>query len=84
MIGGCHEASSVRCPVVADVGRFGLRAAGEGAAFYVVLNSLTRTCTVVDQTPRTDTPNITVASDTIYPTRAEAEDAIKTLKPCNQ
>jgi hypothetical protein len=55
-----------------------------GPAFYVVLNALTKTCTVVDQTPRTDTPNITVASDTIYPTRAEAEDAIKTLKPCNQ
>lgn len=56
----------------------------KGPAFYVVLNSLTRTCTVVDKTPRTDTPNITVASDTIYPTRTEAEDAIKALKPCNQ
>jgi len=55
-----------------------------GPAFYVVLNSLTKTCTVVDQTPKTDTPNITVASDTIYKTRSEAEDAIKTLKPCNQ
>jgi hypothetical protein len=55
-----------------------------GPAFYVVLNSLTRTCTVVDQTPKTDTPNITVASDTIYKTRTEAENAIKTLKPCNQ
>jgi hypothetical protein len=56
----------------------------KGPAFYVVLNSLSKKCSVVDQTPRTDTPNITVASDTIYPTRAEAEDAIKTLKPCNQ
>ena len=56
----------------------------KGPAFYVVLNDLTKKCTVVDQTPRTDTPNITVASDTIYPTRAEAENAIKTLKPCNQ
>jgi hypothetical protein len=55
-----------------------------GPAFYVVLNSLTKTCTVVDQTPKTDTPNITVASDTIYKTRTEAEDAIKTLKACNQ
>ena len=55
-----------------------------GPAFYVVLNSMTKTCTVVDQTPRTDTPNITVASDTIYKTRAEAEDAVKILKPCNQ
>jgi hypothetical protein len=53
-----------------------------GPAFYVVLNSLTKSCTVVDKTPRTDTPNITVASDAIYKTRAEAEDAIKTLKPC--
>jgi hypothetical protein len=53
-------------------------------AFYVVLNSLTRTCTVSDKTPRTDTPNITVASDTIYKTRAEAEAAIKTLAPCNR
>jgi hypothetical protein len=53
-------------------------------AFYIVLNSLTKTCTVVDKTPRTDTPNITVASDTIYKTRAEAEMAIKTLTPCNQ
>jgi hypothetical protein len=57
---------------------------GRGPAFYVVLNSLTRTCTVVDKTPRTDTPNITVASDAIYKTRAEAEAAVKTLAPCKQ
>jgi hypothetical protein len=53
-------------------------------AFYVVLNSLTKNCSVVDTTPRTDTPNITVASDAIYKTRAEAEAAMKTLTPCNQ
>jgi hypothetical protein len=53
-------------------------------AFYVVLNTLTKNCTVVDQVPRTDTPNITVASDTIYKTRAEAEAAAKTLTPCRQ
>ena len=57
--------------------------AKSGPAFYVVLNSLTKSCTVVDKTPRTDTPNITVASDTIYKTRAEAEAAVKSLKPCN-
>ena len=56
----------------------------KGPAFYVVFNALTKTCTVVDETPRTDTPNITVASDAIYPTRTEAEDAIKALTPCNQ
>ena len=59
-------------------------AAGNAPAFYIVLNALTKTCTVVDKTPRTDTPNITVASDTIYKTRAEAETAVKTLRPCNQ
>jgi hypothetical protein len=58
--------------------------AGNAPAFYIVLNSLTKNCTVVDKTPRTDTPNITVASDAIYKTKAEAEAAIKTLKPCNQ
>lgn len=53
-------------------------------SFYIVLNSLTKNCTIVDRTPRTDTPNITVASDAIYKTRAEAETAIKTLTPCKQ
>ena len=51
-------------------------------AFYVVLNSLTKNCTVVDKMPRTDTPNITVASDAIFRSRAEAQTAIKTLTPC--
>ena len=51
-------------------------------AFYVVPNSLTKSCTVVDKPPQTDTPNVTVASDAVYQTRAEAEVAMKTLKPC--
>ncbi len=53
-----------------------------GTTFYVVLNTLTKQCSVVDKEPKTDTPNITVASDAVYGTRAEAETAIKTLKPC--
>lgn len=53
-------------------------------AFYVVFNAVTRNCTVVDKVPRTDTLNITVASDTVYKTRAEAEVAAKTLTPCIQ
>jgi hypothetical protein len=53
-------------------------------AFYVVLNTLTRNCTVVDKVPRTDTPNVTVASDTVYKTREAAEVAAKTLTPCVQ
>ena len=53
-------------------------------AFYVVFNAMTRTCTVADKVPRTDTPNVTVASDTVYKTREEAEVAAKTLTPCIQ
>ena len=50
-------------------------------AFYIVLNTLTKACTVVDRLPRTDTPNITVASDAIYKTRAEAETAVDSEPP---
>jgi hypothetical protein len=51
-------------------------------AFYIVLDALTKRCSVVDKTPKTDTPNLTVANDTIYPTRQEAEAAMKTLPSC--
>jgi hypothetical protein len=53
-------------------------------AFYIVLDTLARRCSVVDKTPKSDTPNLTVANDTIYPTRAEAETAMKTLPSCKQ
>ena len=51
-------------------------------AFYIVLDTMAKRCTVVDKTPKTDTPNLTVANDTIYPTRHEAETAMKTLPSC--
>jgi hypothetical protein len=51
-------------------------------AFYIVLDALTKRCSVVNKMPKTDTPNLTVASDAIYPTRAEAEAAMKTLPSC--
>jgi hypothetical protein len=51
-------------------------------AFYIVLDALSKRCSVVDKTPKTDTPNLTVANDTIYPTRQEAEAAMKTLPSC--
>lgn len=60
------------------------QAAKTAPAFYILLNSLTKNCTIVDKVPRTDTPNITVASDAIYKSRAEAETAVKTLASCKQ
>jgi hypothetical protein len=52
--------------------------------YFVVFNSLTKKCTVVEKMPQTDTPSITLATDAIYETRAEAEAAIKTLNPCHE
>lgn len=50
--------------------------------YYVVLDSNSKTCSVVDKEPKTDTAHITVATDAVYATRTEAEAAIATLKPC--
>ena len=68
--------------VIASGGRALAQSARTTPSFYIVLNSLTKTCSVVDKTPKTDTPNLTVANDTIYPTREEAEAAMKTLPSC--
>ena len=57
---------------------------GRTPSFYIVLNSLTKCCSVFDKTPKTDTPNITVASDAIYKTRADAEAAMNNLPSCNR
>ena len=52
-------------------------------AFFIIFNSLTKKCTIVEKMPLTDTPNITVASDSVFRTRAEAEGAVKLLKACS-
>jgi len=51
-------------------------------AFYVVLDTLTKRCSVIDKPLQTDTPNLTLASDAVYETRAEAEAAMRTLRSC--
>jgi hypothetical protein len=52
------------------------------AEFYVIVDMRTKKCTVVDKKPQVDSPSITVATDAIYKTKAEAERALPTLKPC--
>jgi len=54
----------------------------QDSGFYVVLDARAKTCSVVDKEPKTDSPNVTVATDAIYKTRAEAEAALPTLKAC--
>jgi hypothetical protein len=70
--------------VIASGGRALTQGARTTPSFYIVLNSLTKTCSVVDKTPKTDTPNITVASDAVYKTRAEAEAAVNMLPSCKR
>ena len=50
--------------------------------FYIVRDLSTQKCTVVDKQPTTNTRTITLADDTIYKSRAEAEAALKTIKVC--
>jgi hypothetical protein len=70
--------------VIASGGRALTQGARTTPSFYIVFNSLTENCSVVDKTPKADTPNITVASDAVYKTRAEAETAMNTLPSCKR
>ncbi len=48
--------------------------------FYVVQDSSTKKCTIVDKKPTTTTT--VVVGDGVYKTRTEAETAMKTVKVC--
>ncbi len=53
------------------------------AQFYIVENQKTHKCTVVTKKPAKKT-TVTVVGDTVYKTKTEAQDAIKTVQGCNQ
>lgn len=48
--------------------------------FYVVQDTSTKKCTIVDKKPTVTTT--TVVGDGVYKTRTEAETAMKTVKVC--
>jgi hypothetical protein len=50
--------------------------------FYVVQDTATKKCTIVDKKPTVTTQTIVSPSGTIYKTRAEAETGMKTVKVC--
>ena len=52
------------------------------AEFYVVRDSTTKKCTVVDTKPTTTTT--TVVDNGIYKTKTEAETGMKTTKVCTE
>jgi len=51
------------------------------AEYYIVQDTTTKRCTIVEQRPTTQTMTI-VGPGTAYTTRTEAEGAMKTVKVC--
>jgi vancomycin permeability regulator SanA len=51
------------------------------AEFYVVQDTSTKRCTIVEQKP-TSTTMVVVGDGKVYATRAEADAAVKTIAVC--
>jgi hypothetical protein len=65
---------------IAIAGLFAGAAFAQTAEFYVVQDSSTKRCTIVDKKPTTTTT--VVVGNGVYKTRTEAETAMKTVKVC--
>ena len=50
--------------------------------FYVVQDTKTKKCTIVDKKPTESSMTVVSPSGTIYKTRTEAETGMKTVKVC--
>jgi hypothetical protein len=57
-------------------------AAKAAPEYYVIVDTRTKKCAVIDKPLQVDSPAVTVATDAIYPSHAAAESAIRSLKPC--
>jgi hypothetical protein len=51
--------------------------------FYVVQDTKTKKCTIVDKKPTDTSMTVVAPSGTVYKTRAEAESGMKTIKVCS-
>ena len=61
---------------------FAVPAFAQTAEFYVVQDTATKKCTIVDKKPTVATQTIVTPAGTVYKTRAEAEAGMKTVKVC--
>ena len=61
---------------------FAVPAFAQTAEFYVVQDTATKKCTIVDKKPTTNTMTVVSPSGTVYKTKAEAEAGMKTVKVC--
>lgn len=50
--------------------------------FYIVQDMSTKRCQIVEEKPASTTTTTTVVGDTVYKTRVEAQNALKTVKVC--
>ena len=51
--------------------------------FYVVQDTATKKCTIVDKKPTVTTTTVVSPSGSVYKTRTEAETGMKTIKVCS-
>ena len=52
------------------------------ADFYVVQDTATKKCTIVEQKPTATTTTVVSPAGVVYKTRTEAEAGMKTVKVC--
>lgn len=50
--------------------------------FFIVQDTATKKCTIVDKKPTVTTMTVVSPAGTVYKTRAEAETGMKTVKVC--
>jgi len=55
---------------------------GQSTEFYIVQDTSTKKCTIVDKKPTTTTTTVVGGDGKVYKTRTEAENAMKTEKVC--
>ena len=51
-------------------------------SFYIVQDTATKKCTIVNERPTVNTMTVVSPSGTTYTTRTEAEAGLKTVKVC--
>ena len=64
------------------VAAFAVPAFAQTAEFYIVQDTATKKCTVVDKKPTVTTQTIVTPAGTVYKTKTEAEAGMKTVKVC--
>ena len=67
--------------LIAGAVTLGLTAPTLAAEFYVVQDTATKKCTIVDKKP-TVTTSVVVGDGKVYTTRTEAETGMKSVKVC--